>query len=387
MFFYQKFIYRLKGILILIGYTVLPFQRHFIVGWPNNLQWVYWLTSIWLTFGLIVLTSASIYVGNFSFVQKQLFWVLVGLINFGIFLQAPLNWIQIIANLGFFLNLIGIILTIPYGVTINGASRWLCFGPILLQPSELIKPFFIWHTSYLVSYWSILKISTKVFWILLNIIIFSAILLQPNLSTASLFGSLLWLILLMSNLSKKTLLYITATGFLASSASIFWNKYQQVRLSTFLYPWGQIQNDGYQLVQSLLAIGSGGLFGKGLGNSTQKLGYLPIEYTDFIFAVFSEEYGLIGNIIFLLSFYFWTKMTWSFANQIPSNFFRLIAYSTIAAIIQQSFCHIGVSIGFLPTTGLPLPLWSYGGNAILSSSINLGLFFRTVEVFGEQESG
>lgn len=366
---------------------LLPFQREFIVGWPNGLRWAYWLTSIWLALGLTVLFSASIYVGNFSFIQRQLFWILIALLGFGTCLQAPLNWLQTISNLGFFFNLIGLILTIPYGVTINGATRWLRFGSTLIQPSELIKPFFIWQISYLISYWSILKISTKTFWILLNLIIFSAILFQPNLSTASLFGGLLWLIFLMSNLSKKSLLFITTIGLLSTGLSVFWNKYQQVRLSTFLYPWGYIQNDGYQLVQSLLAIGSGGIFGKGFGNSTQKLGYLPIEYTDFIFAVFSEECGLVGNIIFFVGLYFWIKITWEFTAHLPSNFFRLMAYGAIAAIIQQSFCHVGVSIGFLPTTGLPLPLWSYGGNSVLSSGVILGLFFRTVEIFGGQKSG
>lgn len=377
---FKKILFRIRGMYSLTFYMIRPFQSLFIVGWPKSLKWMYWLSWIWITFGLILLTSSSIYSSNLNFVRKQLFWILLSLIGFGTLLQAPLHWIRNLVNLGFFFNLVGIIMIIPYGITINGATRWLCIGPLLLQPAELIKPFFIWQISFLISYWTNLTKSTKFFWILLILIIFSGILFQPNLSTAGMFAGIVWVIVLMSQSSNIGLFLITLIGVVCAALSIFWNKYQQIRILTFLQPWSQSQSAGYQLIQSLLAVGSGGIFGQGLGNSNQKLGYLPIESTDFIFAIFSEECGFIGNLFILLACFAWLNIGWNFVRNLPSKFLQLIAYGSLISIIQQIFFHVSVSTGLLPTTGLPFPFWSYGGNAIIANILALGLFFRTVEI-------
>jgi cell division protein FtsW len=145
---------------------------------------------------------------------------------------------------------------------------------------------------------------------------------------------------------------------------------------SFLDPWKDAQGDGYQLVQSLLAIGSGGIFGEGFGLSTQKLQYLPIQSTDFIFAVFAEEFGFIGSVVllgFLLLFGF---VGLRVALGCRSNQQRLIAMGCTTLLVGQSILNIAVASGAMPTTGLPLPLISYGGNSLMASLLVCGLLIR-----------
>jgi cell division protein FtsW len=202
------------------------------------------------------------------------------------------------------------------------------------------------------------------------------ILKQPNLSTAALTGLLLWLMALAGGVGLPVLLGAACGGGLLGAASIAVNEYQRLRVVSFLDPWRDAQGDGYQLVQSLLAIGSGGLFGEGFGLSTQKLQYLPIQTTDFIFAVFAEEFGYVGSVVllgFLLLFGF---VGLRVALGCRSNQQRLVAIGCTALLVGQSILNIAVASGAMPTTGLPLPMISYGGNSLMSSLLVCGLLIR-----------
>jgi cell division protein FtsW len=202
------------------------------------------------------------------------------------------------------------------------------------------------------------------------------ILKQPNLSTAALTGLLLWLMALAGGLPLIQLLGAAAGGALLGSASILINEYQRDRVISFLDPWKDDQGTGYQLVQSLLAIGSGGVLGQGFGLSTQKLQYLPIQTTDFIFAVFAEEFGFVGCLMFLLFLILFGFVGLRVALSCASSQHRLVAIGCTVLLVGQSILNIAVASGSMPTTGLPLPMVSYGGNSLLSSLLVAGLLVR-----------
>jgi cell division protein FtsW len=147
-------------------------------------------------------------------------------------------------------------------------------------------------------------------------------------------------------------------------------------VTSFLHPWEQAAGDGYQLTQSLIAIGSGGTWGSGFGLSHQKLFYLPIQYTDFIFAVFAEEFGFAGCVVLLVLIMSWATVAVFIASQAQNRVHCLIAVGALNFMVGQGLINIAVATGFLPTTGLPFPLFSYGGNSVLASLFLAALVIR-----------
>ncbi len=266
--------------------------------------------------------------------------------------------------------------TLVVGSTVNGASRWLVIGPVQIQPSELIKPFVVLQGAVIFSHWRRIGLDQKLLWIGIFGVVILLILKQPNLSTAALMGLLLWLMALAGGLPLSLLFGAAFSGGLLGTASILINPYQLSRVTSFLDPWRVAQGEGYQLVQSLLAIGSGGVLGSGFGLSTQKLQYLPIQTTDFIFAVFAEEFGYVGSVMLLLFLIIFGFVGLRVALACRSNQHRLVAIGCTTLLVGQSILNIAVATGSMPTTGLPLPLISYGGNSLLSSLFVAGLLLR-----------
>ena len=264
-------------------------------------------------------------------------------------------------------------LTLVIGSTVNGASRWLVIGPIQIQPTELIKPFLVLQGAALFSHWSRIAPDQKLTWLGVFAVTLGLILKQPNLSTAALCGMLLWVMALASGLPLWAMLGSAGLGFSVAIGSISINEYQRIRVTSFLNPWKDAQGDGYQLVQSLLAIGSGGVWGEGFGLSTQKLQYLPIQSTDFIFAVFAEEFGYVGSVVLLLFLLLFGFVGLRVALSCRSNQQRLLAIGCTTLLVGQSILNIAVASGAMPTTGLPLPMISYGGNSLLPSPPPSGL--------------
>jgi cell division protein FtsW len=154
---------------------------------------------------------------------------------------------------------------------------------------------------------------------------------------------------------------------------------------SFLNPWADAMQDGYQLVQSLLAVGSGGIWGVGLGMSQQKLFYLPIQYSDFIFAVFAEEFGLVGGFSLLLMLAAYATVALRVAMRARNAESQLVAIGVMVVMVGQSLLNIGVATGVLPTTGLPLPFFSYGGSSMVASLLLSGLLIRVARESSEAE--
>lgn len=359
--------------------------------WSREARTVRWLTLVWLTIGLVTLFSASYPIAlaetgiGWRFLAIQLLWVFIGLSLFNWIVCQPLKKLVRLSGLAFFglLGLLFLTLTPAMGITINGATRWLAIGPFLIQPSELLKPLLILQAARLFGRWSQLPWSTRGLWISLFAIAIVFILLQPNLSTAAICGLSLWLIALAAGLPYRLLFTTAVTGIAAATISLSANAYQRERITAFLNPWADPMGNGYQLIQSLLAIGSGGLFGSGFGFSEQKLFHLPIQYTDFIFSVYAEEFGFVGSAILLLLLLAYASLATIIAIRATYALHRLIAVGVMVLLVGQSFLNIGVAVGALPTTGLPLPLFSYGGSSMISSLVSAALLTRVAREIKE----
>jgi len=350
--------------------------------WPAEARLLVGLTALWSLVGLLILASASWWAAEREmgdaayYVKRQLIWLVA---SWGLFwlairtsMRRWLHW----GSRGLLVGLLLVAATLVVGSTVNGASRWLVLGPIQIQPTELVKPFVVLQGAVLFSHWRRIGLDQKLLWTAIFGTLILLVLKQPNLSTAALTGLLLWLMALAAGLPLSLLLGSATAGGLLGIGSIMLNEYQRLRVTSFLDPWKDAQGNGYQLVQSLLAIGSGGLMGEGFGLSTQKLQYLPIQTTDFIFAVFAEEFGYVGCLMVLLFLVAFGLVGLRLALSCRSNQHRLVAIGCTTLLVGQSILNIAVASGAMPTTGLPLPMVSYGGNSLLMSLFTAGLLVR-----------
>lgn len=368
---------------------LFPFYDPEVRDWAFPARVLRWLTLLWLAVGLIALFSASYAVADAEqgdglyYVKRQLIWIWLGLWGFNTIARIPLQRLLKLAPWGVLLLLGAIASTLFIGTEVNGATRWIALGPILLQPSELIKPFLVLQSAYLFGDWERLPWRVRLAWLGVFGAVLAVILLQPNLSTTALCGMTLWLIALAGGLPSPYLAGTAVAGIMTAVASVSLRSYQMRRITSFLDPWADPQGAGYQLVQSLLAVGSGGIWGTGYGLSQQKLFYLPIQYTDFIFSVYAEEFGLIGSILLLLFLISYATVALRVAMNCRHRVKRLVAIGVMVVLIGQSLLNIGVATGALPTTGLPLPLFSYGGSSNLASLVLAALLIRVARESNE----
>ncbi|MEH2294461.1 FtsW/RodA/SpoVE family cell cycle protein [Nostoc sp.] len=362
-------------------------------NWALEARLLRWLTLIWLFVGLIMLFSASYPVADarqhdgLYYFKRQLLWVLVSLIGFNIIVNLPLQKILGLSHwfLLLFLALIFVTLIPGLGKKAFDAARWIAIGPIPIQPSELIKPFLVLQSARLFGQWERISWRVRLAWLGIFALVLLGILAQPNLSTTALCGMTIWLIALASGLSYKYLGGTAIGGVMLAILSISIKEYQRKRVMSFLNPWADATGDGYQLVQSLLAVGSGRTWGAGYGLSQQKLFYLPIQDTDFIFAVFAEEFGFVGSMVLLALLATFATLGLIVALKAKNTVHRLVAIGVTILMVGQSLLHIGVATGSLPTTGLPLPMFSYGGNSMIASLISAGLLIRVARESSEAE--
>lgn len=362
-------------------------------GWAIDARLLRWLTLLWMFIGLAVLFSASYPSADAEFgdglyyFKRQLIWAALGLVGFNLMVRSPLRYVLGIAQ-WLVLLLLGFILItlIPgFGTTVNGATRWLALGPVPLQPSELIKPFLVLQSARIFGQWERLTWRFRLIWLGIFALVLLGILLQPNLSTAALCGMTLWLVALASGLPFSYLGGTALSGFLLALISISLKEYQRRRVMSFLNPWADPLRDGYQLVQSLLAVGSGGTWGSGFGLSQQKLFYLPIQFTDFIFAVFAEEFGFAGSVLLLLLIMTYATVALIVAMKARNTVHQLVAIGAMILLVGQSLLNIGVATGVLPTTGLPFPFFSYGGSSMIASLFSAALLIRVARESSEAE--
>lgn len=370
---------------------LIPFFDTDAQDWSAEARWLRWLTFVWTLVGLAVVFSASYAIADadlddgLHYFKLQIVWILIGMVGFNILVHSPLRYIIGLADwcLLFMLACILVTLIPGVGTSVNGATRWLFLGPIPIQPSELIKPFLVLQSARIFGQWERLRWVTRLTWLGIFGLVLIGILLQPNLSTTALCGILLWMVALAAGLPFSQLGGTALAGLVLAILSVSFRSYQRRRIMSFLNPWSDPTGDGYQLVQSLLAIGSGGIWGTGFGMSQQKLFYLPIQYTDFIFAVFAEEFGFIGCLLLLTLLVAYATLALRVALKAQTVVHRLIAVGVMVLMVGQSLLNIGVATGALPTTGLPFPLLSYGGSSMISSLLAAGLLVRVARESSE----
>ncbi|MBE9220087.1 FtsW/RodA/SpoVE family cell cycle protein [Dolichospermum flos-aquae] len=372
---------------------LIPIFDNSVSSWGLEARLLRWLTLMWMFIGLIMLFSASYPVADdrqgdgLYYFKRQILWAIVGLIIFNIIVNLPLRKILGVSHwfLIFFLLLIFMTLIPGLGKKAFDAARWIAIGPIPIQPSELIKPFLVLQSATLFGQWEKLTWGIRLAWLGVFCLVLLGILAQPNLSTTALCGMTIWFIALASGIPYKYLGGTALGGVLLALISISIKEYQRKRIMSFMNPWADATGDGYQLVQSLLAVGSGQIWGSGFGLSQQKLFYLPIQDTDFIFAIFSEEFGFVGGILLLLMLAIFATLGLIIALKSKNLISQLVAIGVVFVMVGQSLLHIGVTTGALPTTGLPLPMFSYGGNSMIASLLSSALLIRVAREGSEAE--
>ena len=371
----------------------IPIFDNSVSTWGLEARLLRWLTLMWMFIGLIILFSASYPVADarhgdgLYYFKRQILWAIASLIIFNIIVNLPLRKILGVSHwfLIFFLMLIFLTLIPGLGKKAFDAARWISIGPISIQPSELIKPFLILQSATLFGKWEKLSWGIRLSWLGVFVLVLLGILAQPNLSTTGLCGMTIWFIALAAGIQYKYLGGTAIGGLLLALLSISIKEYQRKRIMSFMNPWADATGDGYQLVQSLLAVGSGQTWGSGFGLSQQKLFYLPIQDTDFIFAIFSEEFGFIGGISLLIMLAIFATLGLIIALKSKNITSKLVAIGVVVVMVGQSLLHIGVTTGALPTTGLPLPMFSYGGNSMVASLLSSALLIRVAREGSEAE--
>jgi cell division protein FtsW len=258
----------------------------------------------------------------------------------------------------------------------GGARRWILLGGFGIQPAEIVKLTAVLFLARWISRHGdrMKEFSTGVLPLLLLIGgCCGLMLLQPDFGTAVILAALLFLMLFVSSARPLHLLVLGGFGVAAFGLMATLAEYRMRRLLCFMDPWEHSQGCGFQLTQSLIAIGSGGVSGIGLGQSRQKMFFLPEAHTDFIFALIGEELGLCGAVVVLTLFAVIAARGFRIASRHPDPFASLLAFGLTLVVVLGAVVNVGVVVGLLPTKGLPLPFVSYGGSAMLAAMIEIGM--------------
>ncbi|AGY58259.1 FtsW/RodA/SpoVE family cell cycle protein [Gloeobacter kilaueensis] len=353
--------------------------------WAAEARLLVVLTLCWLGFGLLVLFSASLPVGvlqygdGLRFLIRQALAAAVGLGLLAWLCRTRLDRLFSLA-LPVFVVLAAMVWLVKVpgiGVELNGARRWIDLGPLSLQPSELIKPFLLLLAAPIIASWRQLPNPRRLMALAGAALAVGGVLMQPDLGTAALMGLVLWLMAFIGGIPLGGLLAVLVGGGAVAVWKVSNTAYQMGRVTAFLDPWQVARAEGYQLVQSLIAVGSGGIQGTGYGLSAQKASFLPYPYSDFIFSVFCEEFGLIGSVAFVLFLLLFLVVGLRVAVRCAEPSRRLLAAGSTLILVGQAFLHIAVVIGAVPPKGIPLPLVSYGGSGLIASLLCCGLLIRT----------
>ena len=347
----------------------------------KNNDWLLFFTAITLTaIGLVSLYSTTQY-SYINFFSKQLVWLALSIVLFFIFSSIDyrffkVHFFPIIAL--YFLELLGLIAVFLFGDSVRGAQSWISLGPINIEPVEPLKIILIlifakYFFGRHVEIYRIKHIVVSGIYVFLPSVL---VLLQPDIGSF-LMLVVIWLgITIVSGIKLKHILALVLIGCILSvlAWSFLLLDYQKARILTFLNPYLDPYGAGYNSIQSSVAVGSGGFWGKGLGNGTQsQLGFLPEAHTDFIFSSITEELGIViaAIVLILYSLLFYRMMR--ITQKASDNFARLTAVGISIMIIFQALFNISMAIGLMPITGLTLPFVSYGGSSLLTVFLSIGI--------------
>jgi rod shape determining protein RodA len=384
----------------------------------GDLDWKLITAALLLSIiGIFLIMSAQYYAASEAsqaLYLKQIIWLALALVVFFTIVHVPLRLFDFTAYLFYGFSLLLLVLVLIVGEARMGAMRWFSFGPINLAPSDIAKLALILALSRFLAYTKLPVASKRrlaltaimtlipvllilkqpdlgtslVFWVILFTLwfwsglspLYLVMILSPIVSLIAAFHWLAWslyfvLLIVFLFLFRPGLMYgiftVVANLAFGMITPFVWNRlaeYQKLRIMTFLDPGRDPRGAGYQIIQSKIAIGSGGLLGKGfLSGSQSRLDFLPEPHTDFIFSVLGEEFGLWGSILVVLLFAFVFYRAIRIATRCRSRFTSNVVMGAAAILLFQFFINIGMTLGFMPVTGLPLPFVSYGGTSLVLS--------------------
>jgi rod shape determining protein RodA len=345
-----------------------------------KIDWIL-LSSSFLLLGLGMIALYSISTaeqGAESVIfSKQLLFSFIGIVGMVFFFVADYHYLQSYGNSIYFLTL-GVLLAVIFiGVNIRGTSGWIGVGPFHIQPVELSKISLI---IFLASFFSAKKVelgemSKIVTSLILALAMIFLVIKQPDFGSAMILSGI-WLgMVLLSGISKRNLSGLFFLGLTVAVCGWFLlAPYQKERLANLFNPGADPKGSGYNVIQSIVAVGSGGMTGKGIGHGSQsQLNFLPEKHTDFIFAVIVEELGIFGAFVVLFLFGVIFYRIKKIAENANDNFGYLVAVGIMIMFFLQILINIGMNIGIMPVTGIPLPLLSYGGSSLISIFVALGI--------------
>jgi rod shape determining protein RodA len=345
-----------------------------------KLDWVIIIIVVLLIgIGLLALYSVSFTdnVFNSSYFHKQIIAVAIGLLVMFFLAFYDYRAIDFYSTKLYFMIIAVLVAVIFWGVRVRGTVGWLGFGDFNIQPVEIAKiVVIVFLASFLSKKKMKLSILTKIIAsaVLVSIPVF-LVLRQPDFGSASIIMAIWAGMLIASGIDRKNLLLLAIIAGLAFSSGWFLLRdYQKSRIKNFITPYEDPRGSGYNVIQSTVAVGSGGIFGKGLGHGSQsQLNFLPEKRTDFIFAVIAEELGLVGSGIVLILFTILFYRIKETARLARDNFGYLLTVGIMVMLFSQTLINIGMNIGVSPVAGVPLPLLSYGGSSMLSALAGLGI--------------
>lgn len=340
-----------------------------------------------LFIGIVMVYSSSSYYALYQdkvfnsefYFTKEIVWTVVGIIGMVVTMSIDYHiykkwtpWLVIIT--------IGLLVFVLFlGADINGARRWIRLGGLSLQPSELAKYVVVLYLALLID-----KRRGKIkefkggtlYYLAIAAVFAGLIILEKNLSITAIIMMVAFIMILVGGAKLSHLFSLIPIGLSAGLGLILMESYRLQRLTSSLDPWADPSGDSYQLIQSLYALGSGGLFGVGLGNSRQKALFMPEPHNDFIFAIIGEELGLIGCIAIISIFIFIVIKGTYIAVKARDNYGYLLAIGIISVIAIQAIINIAVVTGSMPVTGVPMPLISYGGTSLVFNLCAIGILLN-----------
>lgn len=348
------------------------------------IDWVTLIIPIILTItGVITIYTITFNQDKASLATSQIWFAVMGVVLMLVTMFSDYRWFKTVSNLLYFIALIGLIMLLPpiasklpFTLKVFGAYRWLDFGFIQLQPSEIFKVVAaIFSAKILHHHIGSITLKKTFFYVLLALIPVVLILAQPDLGTASVVTIVFAAVFLAARPPGRVLVWIL--GLVVVLLPLLFaslQPYQKSRIETLFNPSADPQGQGYNVRQSIIAVGSGGLTGRGFGQGSQTvLNFLPVAHTDFIFSGFAEATGYVGSVTLVVLYIILIFRALHIARISNDQFGQLLAVGIAAKFLFQITVHIGMNLGLLPVTGIPLPFVSYGGTSLIGDFLAIGL--------------
>jgi cell division protein FtsW len=337
-----------------------------------------------VAFGLVMVysaTSASAALANGDpgyYLKRQTIYALLGLVLMVVFSRLNYRVLRRLAPPLVVTSVVLLLAVLALGQAVNGARRWLTVGPVVFQPSELTKlALAVWAASYLsrrrppqtlAELWRPTG--------LLAAVVCALLLAEPDLGTAITILLMLAAVLLVAGTPVRTLGAGLSLAGIVSLLAVWFEPYRRARLFSFVDPWHDAQGAGYQTVQAIIGLGSGGIFGRGLGQSIEKANFLPEAHTDMIFAIIGEELGLVGATVVVAAYAAFAYFGFRIALSCRDPFGKRLAAGLTVLVCGQAAINLAAVMGLAPLTGIPLPFVSYGGSSLVVALVSVGILLN-----------